>query len=347
MKSSFLEKSKRALVLLLTGAMIATSVPSTAFAATVTDEDVIIEEATDAVAEDTVVEEEVVADEPSDVVEALGAEEPVEEEADTVEADDAAYDKVITIGEEATVGTSASTPSVLADFQYGVTHADVTVTAKKTANSETTTFTDAKIELYKVKGTDITAQTANASALKTTVDAFNGEKNTYDADRNVAASKTAYDIAKTALDTDMGKYATLVGDSTDSATKSGTISNGLDYSMADGVLTFAVPTAMHSVYHGYYVVKVSDADNSENLPILTTVFEIISTGIYNNETPSNAAANDVSFKVGPNANNNTIGTDTATPKKLDGTSSAYTGAGEDIDNITFNTANMCYGEFDT
>ena len=73
MKSSFLEKSKRALVLLLTGAMIATSVPSTAFAATVTDEDVIIEEATDAVAEDTVVEEEVVADEPSDVVEALGA----------------------------------------------------------------------------------------------------------------------------------------------------------------------------------------------------------------------------------------------------------------------------------
>ena len=81
MKSSFLEKSKRALVLLLTGAMIATSVPSTAFAATVGDaDDVIIEEAVDAVAEDAVVEEEIVA-EPSDVVEALGAEEPVEEAA--------------------------------------------------------------------------------------------------------------------------------------------------------------------------------------------------------------------------------------------------------------------------
>ena len=86
MKSSFLEKFKRALVLLLTGAMIATSVPSTAFAATVADDDVIIEEAVDAVAEDAVVEEEVVAAEPSDVVEALGAEEPVDG-ADTVEAD--------------------------------------------------------------------------------------------------------------------------------------------------------------------------------------------------------------------------------------------------------------------
>lgn len=57
-----LEASKRALVLLLTGAMIATSVPSTAFAAADDADDVIIEEAEDAVealaADDSAIEEE-------------------------------------------------------------------------------------------------------------------------------------------------------------------------------------------------------------------------------------------------------------------------------------------------
>ena len=282
MKSSFLEKSKRALVLLLTGAMIATSVPSTAFAATVGDaDDVIIEEVTDAVAEDAVVEEEVVA-EPSDVVEALGAEEPVEGAADVVESDNAAYDKVITIGEAAAIGIGA--PVVLTDLQYGAQHADVTVTAKQTSGGETSTFTGAKIELYSVNGADDTEVIANKEAVKTVVDAFNKAKNTYDADRTVAASKTSYDSAVTAL-AGVSSKLTKVGSSDDTAPASGTISNGLTFSIEDGVLTFSVPTAMHSVYDGWYVAKISDPNNAENLPIYTTVFEIKSIGLYNANLP--------------------------------------------------------------
>ena len=101
---SFLEKSKRALVLLLTGAMIATSVPSTIFAAPLDADDVIIEEVTDAVANDAVVEEEIVGDEPSEAVEALGAVEGVEGESDSVEADDAGERTAIFIDDSGLAG---------------------------------------------------------------------------------------------------------------------------------------------------------------------------------------------------------------------------------------------------
>ncbi len=72
---SFLEKSKRALVLLLTGAMIATSVPADVFAAPLaTDEDVIFEEGADAVealgATDEAVIEEATLESESDGTEA-------------------------------------------------------------------------------------------------------------------------------------------------------------------------------------------------------------------------------------------------------------------------------------
>ena len=85
---SFLEKSKRALVLLLTGAMIATSVPSNALAATVADDadDVIIEEAVDA-AEEAVITEEPVADATEDAVESLAASDEETADPDVVDPD--------------------------------------------------------------------------------------------------------------------------------------------------------------------------------------------------------------------------------------------------------------------
>ena len=83
-----LEASKRALVLLLTGAMIATSVPADIFAAPLADDDVIIEEAVDAVAEDAVVEEEVVADATEDAVESLAASDEDAADPDVVDPDD-------------------------------------------------------------------------------------------------------------------------------------------------------------------------------------------------------------------------------------------------------------------
>ena len=87
-----LEASKRALVLLLTGAMIATSVPSTAFAATVTDEDVIIEEAVD-VADDVIVEEESPAG-----IKAVGTyAEPIANGGDGVDADNSAPQRVLDV----------------------------------------------------------------------------------------------------------------------------------------------------------------------------------------------------------------------------------------------------------
>ena len=88
MKSSFLEKSKRALVLLLTGAMIATSVPSTAFAATVdadTEDEVIFEDTQDVVESDA-----------ASLNEVAGGEIVNEDTSDYVDPDNAYGDATLT-----------------------------------------------------------------------------------------------------------------------------------------------------------------------------------------------------------------------------------------------------------
>ena len=86
---NILEYSKRSLVLLLTAAMIATSVPTPAFAATVdADDEVIAEAVTEDVVEESITEEDAFVEaepEVGEAVEALGAdEEPLVEEGDVV-----------------------------------------------------------------------------------------------------------------------------------------------------------------------------------------------------------------------------------------------------------------------
>ena len=183
MKSSFLEKSKRALVLLLTGAMIATAVPSTAFAATVADDDVIIEEVTDAVAEDAVVEEEVVATEPSDVVEALGAEEVVEGDnkvddgiANSVDADEDAVSRTLGITDPdnaADLNNSTASLGKLANLKYGTEFDPIVFKSRATIGTTTADYEKVTWSVLKYIDEDIAdpaVKNADANLTDATAD---------------------------------------------------------------------------------------------------------------------------------------------------------------------------------
>ena len=88
---------------------------------------------------------------------------------------------------------------------------------------------------------------------------------------------------------------------------------------------------MREVYDGYFVIRVSDESNTDNLPIYSPVFHIVSHGPYVSADPADAAQNLVVFNyIGmpdgggedPSTKNNVakVGTEEL-PKKLDGTAS--------------------------
>ena len=302
MKSSFLEKSKRALVLLLTGAMIATSVPSTAFAATVADEDVIIEEATDAVAEDAVVEEEVVADEPSEAVEALGAEEPVDEDADTVEADDAGQVRELVFDASATGimtadGTVATatdnddftfvTTASAADVEtitipYGREFTDITATVELAGGSayNGTKMNWALYELKETK-TDSSVNKLNEKFAQKNDTVTKRIADAYDTDL------TAYGTAKTAYyaDATNAKLATLLETEEELLTNlvETTAPSGLTIAPkatedADSAIITIHGPGVKQVSDGFYVIKAWDDDNPVNA-VYSEIIEIKVTDI--------------------------------------------------------------------
>ena len=124
---SFLEKSKRALVLLLTGAMIATSVPADVFAAPLEpDEDVIFEEGADA-------------------VEALGVadEEPVVEEAvDPVDPDEAKAEVVVTLSNHTGVQDSATNVLHAEIYDYDDVWASTALNGVKATSADVNRYVD-------------------------------------------------------------------------------------------------------------------------------------------------------------------------------------------------------------
>ena len=283
---SFLEKSKRALVLLLTGAMIATSVPSTAFAATLgTDaDDVIIEEVTDAVAKDAVVEEEIVVAEPSDAVEALGAEEePVDEEVDSVDAENA-ITRIISIDFVSADPANATTPwNTLNSYKYGEGNYSVTATAKEGLAGSTTTFKNAKVELYKVdvdnwqindRGDVAATHGAAVAAVTGDFNTYIGAQRTYVNDETTA-NKATWENAKAPITRNTSKMTNIPVSNTEFPT-------GLSYTINEGVLTFTVDNTVKSAYNGYYVIKVYDADG--NPEAYTPLFNIKALGAFNAPT---------------------------------------------------------------
>ena len=237
MKSSFYEKTKRALVLLLTGAMIATSVPSNAFAATLDADadDVIIEEAVDA-AQDAVVEEEVVENEPSDVVEALGAEEPVSDNSDTVE-EDAAADTVRTI----TVDALDSADTAIASLTYGIDFTTMRFAAKVNSSA----YKDVDWSIMSIDSDDI----GGVGALYTgALSTYNGAQADYTA-AQTAANKTALTDARTAL---------LAYLKTPEALPTGM--TGAE-NATSGAYEFKGPKALE-VYDGWFVLVATDTDGT-------------------------------------------------------------------------------------
>ena len=251
MKSSFLEKSKRALVLLLTGAMIATSVPSTAFAAAVGDDDVIIEEVTDAVAQDAVVEKEVVADEPSDVVEALGAEDDFIEGEDKVDADDASNQiRTLTIG----AATTSDAPNVNAT--YGVSFEKVDVEAWDNTPSTAAKYSGVEWTLYKLTDQDDTGARYGNGNTSGALKDFCVAKTAWERDRDNTTLKSNLEQAEN----DLVSLLTLVP----AVSGVNTLAPGVKGSQASGKYTIekdGVPTQVGTTK---FVLKVTDSDNPNN-----------------------------------------------------------------------------------
>ena len=314
MKSSFLEKSKRALVLLLTGAMIATSVPSTAFAATVADEDVIIEEATDAVAEDAVVEEDVVATPASDdtAVEAVGDsanaeaavldEEPVEDSEDQIPADDAS-DKIIQI------------PSVSnVSFGYGMngTNQSFTATFKPDTLSDAQTLTTANISLLRVDNAD-SAEYATFGSKMTTLQA---KQSAYVADPSNATKLNELVAAREDLENEPAFVKTVNLPEFISY-------GGASHTGENGVFTFKTTARPTQVYSGLYVARVADS-NADNQPMYSNVFEVNVNDAWLSFSHATTGNNNVYNSTGETVSANSV-------KKLDG---SYLAA-ENYTKITF------------
>ena len=298
---SFLEKSKRALVLLLTGAMIATSVPSTAFAATVANEDVIIEEATDAVAEDAVVEEEVVATPASEdtAVEAVGDsadaeaavldEEPVEDSEDKIPADDAS-DKIIQI---------PAVPNV--SFSYGIngTNQSFTATFKPDTTSAAQTLTTATISLLRVDNAD----SAEYASFGTKMSDLQSAQSAYIADPSDATKLSTLVAARDALEAEPAFVKTV--NLPEFISYGGTSHTG-----ENGVFTFKTTARPTQVYSGKYVAKVADS-SADNQPMYSNIFTVGVSGADIGFTPAVTANNNVYNNTGANVTANSV-------KKLDG-----------------------------
>ena len=177
---SFLEKSKRALVLLLTGAMIATSVPSTAFAATVNadaEDEIIFEDTQDVVENDAAaLEEEVVAEDTSDSVDPDLSKDDVS--YGVVAAAHTKFDVFLVSGENA--------------VKWGTY---TTVTTDPTNVSNTGTFDSVNgIDLYVVPKTGNEITDANLADAIKVVGAY---KENSAAETEITIPETAYSIAKT------------------------------------------------------------------------------------------------------------------------------------------------------